>query len=166
MSLKRLLFLSISVALSFCVGVTIGMTYPRTQVEFKNPLDIQQDQILTELSRAVTTLVNCRDFTPLPYYKILQKLVKGPIRYSYDPNMPADVLASTNLRLKVIVLGPSFFDETTRQRERVLAHELLHLVDMPKHADPLVVANDPIYQMINKCYPFDPPDVDEHFVQK
>ena len=166
-SLTRLSIRSLGIVLFsayiYAAGFLTGRFWPAVELVVESPVQIQATQIMTELSRATSTLINCEDFR-LGYperYKRFAKRIKQSFKFGYHPLTEPATYAYVHELSGVIVLTDDFFASHSRERERIIAHESLHLVGFPNHASPLVIAKDEIYQLVNKCYPWDLPDIDE-----
>ena len=162
-SLRPFFSVGLLVLLLLYLGYTIGSLFPGGEFVYAptNPLLTQNVETLAQLRDAVVGIANCEPFQhdwPKQHKKFM-KLTNGSFYIAYNPAPPEkDIIAYAPPTGTTVYVAPLFFTYTDRQRQIVLAHELLHLAGLPSHHEPLDRSKDAVYKLTARCYPFDNTD--------
>jgi len=161
LSARQTLIVCVMVAISaFCAGLDKGWrTAPRgTTISFENPLIVEKDEVFNQLSQGIVDLVNCTTFHRRypKAWNALMTTVKTEVSLAYEPTM-LTAYAAAYPGTSLIILGPAFFSQTERTREAILAHEMLHVINVfagHRYADSgeVIKKGDKVYEIIDSCF--------------
>lgn len=152
--MKKIIITAIS--MTFLFGCALGYVYHTLPGE--NPVITQNAQLQKDFANGMTQLLNCQYFRNMypKFYKELPKHTSVFFAYVDDPRFK-DYYALTDAKQNIIYLTPNYFAvELDHQRESTMAHEMMHIIGMPKHVTKNPTQDerhaDAIYTTTHYCF--------------
>jgi len=165
MTPTRTLVLGITASLALlAVGYGLGAMFPEGQSvdAIDNPLVLHSQDTFDALTDAVVMFANCQSLKVRwsKQYRKLLKLTDGKWQIAYVPRpLIDDVIAYAAPVGAKIYVTPLFFTYSMRDQEVVIAHEILHVIGLPDHVEPLDRKKDAVYVQTARCYPYRSTDI-------